>query len=851
MTPRTGTPATWDIERSITALTEGEIRLLTCDVFDTIVWRPAARPHDVFPEIARRMRDDGCLQPWIDDQTFALGRRDAERRARQRVFDDSGASECTLEEIWAAMPERIWATRPDERSIGDRGIATELAVESELLGAHIAVRRLLDTARRHDVPIVLVSDTYFSIAQLSALLRAAGVDLDGIDIVTSSSRRMGKWAGLLDAVVAEHGGPDGVLHVGDHPIADVMVGHRAGVEVCHVDLPDEDDSIDSSHEAWERLSTVTGSDGARGAALRETLVAAGTLAGDPAYQFGVGVAGPLMAGFAGWASSTAEELGAGALHCLLREGRRIADLIDIVRPDGPPRRLVHASRWGIMRAAVIDGSVDELERSLARRLDMRAEHVTEAFGCDADRVAAVIGGRTIPRDARAEAFRALADDDELRGEIVASAAKLRRNVLTYLDGALHLDDGPLVLCDIGWGGTIQEGITDILRDAGIDNEVIGLYALLSPPGELRAGRGARLLGYLPTVGPVGSSIADARVASRHPEFLERINTPRMGTLLEFADDGTPVTRSDDHDEISDSLQTAQRGVLDFCTTLAGLALHDERRRGEWFADQRFAAASLAALASVIGHPDPRLALSLGTWHHDDVAGTAAEALSGGQFARWVPYANAVDASEITMHDVFWVPGVASAARSALAHQLEALGSGANPDTLCPPSGTGVARIAVFPPDSDLAVAQFEDEPHLGPAGWMLIELRTPSPGARSVRIDFGDTDLIVDIADAEIVLHVGDDGDTTPFVDGAAELRSAGEWVGGRWLGQHQGIAAGGGHLLVDLPPDLAGTVRSVDVTIAARAWPIDPDTRRRLLPPWRIAGDTAVRRLRSRLPTR
>ena len=824
---------------AIAAVEASQVRLLTSDVFDTVVCRAAAQPRDLFRALARRLRDHGWLIDRVDDYSFAIGRRQAERLAREVAMVACGRPECTLEEIWERMPAIWWAKPPQPTT----GIDAELAIEGESLRLHPGVAHLFAAARGRDVPIVLVSDTYLSVEQLRFVLEAAGLDLTGIEVVTSSSRRRSKLDGLLQEVIDARGGTDGALHVGDNPIADVEVAQRAGVRVCHVDVPEGDDAVASAHAPWQRLSSAVGSDGGRSAAVRETLVAGGDLAFDPSYQFGVGVAGPIMAGFAGWVSATAEQLGARTIHCLLREGGRIAELIDIVRPDGPPRVLVHASRWAIMRAAVIDGTPMELERALARRADLRAEHVTDAFGCDTAQVARVIGASVVPRTDRMAAYTALATDESLRAQIVAASTAQRRNVMAYLTRTMRLDDGPLVLCDIGWGGTIQEGLTAIVRDAGIDNEVIGLYALLSPPGENRAGGGARLFGYLPTIGAAGVSTPYAEEVIRHPEFLERINTPAIGTLLEFASDGTPITRADDHDVIGPSLRAAQQGVLDFCTTLADLVLGDPAHRDEWFHDQRFAAAALESLASIISAPDPRLAAALGTWQHDDVAGTAAEALSNASFQRWLPYANAVDAAEITMHDVFWVPGVASAAGSALAHQLAALADGAHPDVLCPPSATGTARIAVFEPGSSLAAAQTELVPRLGTAGWMLLQLNTPIAGLRSVRIDAGDADLLVDIGDVRIT--VGADGDETTLFDGVGALQAGTQWVHGRWLDASRAVVCAGGHLLVDVPAARGRTVQSVSVSIGLRTWLIDEQMRSQLMPCWRSWGSLPRRVLR------
>src|SRR5690606_15023212 len=105
------------------------------------------------------------------------------------------------------------------------------------------------------------------------------------------------------------------------------------------------------------------------------------------------------------------------------------------------------------------------------------------------------------------------------------------------------------------------------------------------------------------------------------------------------------------------------GVVDLCARLAGEVLVDQGMRDTWFHDGRVAAAALEALASVIRSPDPRLARALGEWQHDDVAGTGHESLSSGGLGRWLPYANAVDAADIPMHEVFWVPAAASASGS--------------------------------------------------------------------------------------------------------------------------------------------------------------------------------------------
>lgn len=827
--------STHTLDAVVAAIEAGEVRHLTSDVFDTVLWRAVARPEDLFLTLARTIRAEHGLA--IGDQEFLVARTRAEARARRAAMIERGTPECTIEEIWQEMPDSAVGIGTDRAGC----LEVELAVEGRHLRLHPAVADAFATARRHGVGVTLVSDIYVSSAQLRSWLEAAGLDLTGIEVVTSSERHRNKWDGLLAEVFAANGGAEVCLHLGDNPFSDIIAARRAGARTCRVDVARDDDAVASTHHAWKRRSRASGTDGGRSAVVRETLVAAGASGTSPSYQFGVAAAGPVMAGFAAWASATTEEIGSGTIHCLLREGARIAELIDVIDPDGPERVLVHASRWGIMRAAVVSGTARELERALARRADLRADHLVEAFGCDPADATRVLGGPVVARTDLADAFDAIADDSALREQILARAAVLRRNTITYLERRLRLD-GPIVLCDIGWGATIQEGLTDILRAAGHEQPVTGLYALLSPSGVARAAEGADIRAYLPLIGADGSVIDDAEIAVRHPEFLERINTPRLGTLLEFDVDGAPVCRPDDHDPIPESLELAQRGVIDFCHNWQRMVGTIPELRSVW-SDEGQAAAALAAFASTIAGPDPRLAAMLGTWSHDDVAGTAHEPLTGSGFDRWVRYANGVDAADITMHDVFWVAGAASAANSSLAFQLAALADGGHPDAVCPPSPTGVARVAVFPPGGVLATAQRELTPRQGGGGWMLLQLRTPVPGLRSVRIDVGEVPLLVEFADAEIVLT--EPSGTTTLADGNDALRGVGTWVSGRWLSERRAVVDAGGHLLVDVPADRA---EAVSVSIAFRTSTLTERERRRWLAMPLLRANEVSRRVRRRL---
>ncbi|MFM2077830.1 MAG: hypothetical protein RJA49_1720, partial [Actinomycetota bacterium] len=597
------------------AIESGGCAAVTSDVFDTLVWRPVAVPAHLWPVLGHHLRDAGLLPGHVNATQFADARIRAESRAREATGVTDRAPEVTLDEIWRQMP-LVWT----EGAV-DRFVEAELAVEGRALRPHAPAVELLRLARSRGRRVVLVSDTYLSAPQLRALLATAGVPDDAYDdVVVSSEHRRSKADGLLDVAVRQLGlTRDHVVHLGDHEVSDIEAAVRAGLAPVHLDLPAALDAVAAAHAPVRRYSADSAADGGRSAAVRETLNLAGEHGLDPSYQFGAAVAGPLMAGFAAWASVTTEELGGAAVHCLLREGGTIAELIRRIRPDGPPPVEVHASRWAVLRAAVFTGSVDELYGALARRADFRAEHVADAFGVPLALVQKVVGDNPHDHRARAGAVERIAANDELREQIIASSARLRGGVERYLERTLRLGtSGPVVLCDIGWSGMIQQGITRIAHGMGIDRDVVGLYSAITTVGRERASQGARMLAYLPSEGAAGRAAAASAVIIRNPEILERIMTPPVGTLLEFTAAGEPVCMEGTEPR-TESLALAQQGLLDVATRLAPAISADP---ATWTADPEFRVALAESVAAVLQSPDRRVAEPLGGWHHDDVAGTA-------------------------------------------------------------------------------------------------------------------------------------------------------------------------------------------------------------------------------------
>ena len=134
----------------------------------------------------------------------------------------------------------------------------------------------------------------------------------------------------------------------------------------------------------------------------------------------------------------------------------------------------------------------------------------------------------------------------------------------------------------------------------------------------------------------------------------------------------------------------------------------------------------------------------------------------------------------------------------------------------------MARLAAFEIGSDLAALQVGHVVAVAPAGWSVLRLAGPVESLRSIRFDAGEHDALVDVGQFSIKLSTGDawerpgreldlDDDDITWIDAHP--------LDGRRFAQRPG-----GHLLIDIEPALAPTIRFVEVTAAFRSWRLEDD---------------------------
>jgi FMN phosphatase YigB (HAD superfamily) len=446
---------------------------LSVDLFDTLVLRAVAQPPDVFLRVCVRALDRGLVHRHITPARFQVARQAAEETARQVQRTRTGSSEVTLLEIYAQIPPGVLAASCETL------VALEADVERELVYPHPRTLDAVTTAHRHGLRTALLSDTYFTVDEVTSLLRAAGISPDLFDqILTSSQERVSKRDGGLFARLLERWPdlrPEQIMHVGDDAHADVAMAARAGF------VPDWHDVGENEVREHLRLESLRhGTPSPELTSLRRLSCSlAGAIGDQERWWFGLGasVLGPLFAAFADWVVEECARDGIRVVRPLMREGALFAEMIAAaatragVTLDVRPLFASRTSTW----LAGIRTFDDAHVRQLLQRQTLIVEEALAALGLPLHEAPAALRAAARVRLADAphiacpdgetveQAFIAYVDRPDVRAAIERHAATTRDLVRQYVQHECG-SSADIGIVDLGFNGT--SGAALARADAG-------------------------------------------------------------------------------------------------------------------------------------------------------------------------------------------------------------------------------------------------------------------------------------------------------------------------------------------------------------------------------------------------
>lgn len=570
-----------------------DISVLSLDCFDTLLWRNAQAPSDVFVDLGI---EGGSIDPRVN----------AERKARQLQQFRTGCNEVSIETIHARLHPGADAAELAA------AVRTELDAEARHCFGFGPVMSLVAAAKARAMTVIIVSDTYFDAAQLRELIaRAAGDEVaDAIDhVFTSSEFGMSKAEGLFAPVVAKLGvAPAEILHLGDNPSADQTAPAALGIATAHFTQFDAEAEIRLRHEAMAGVIVDPSTRQTVPAMQPHRPLVSLRIEQDPAFVLGHDVIGPMLHGFAEWVRDEAAAL--AELH-----GRPVKPMF-LMRDGFLPLRMfetlgcgvtgheVSISRLTAGRAGLIDvASIAALiERDAGKhRFDVLAGQLL----LEPQEARKLAGGQAETRD-----LERVALEGETAAKIIRRSARYADRLIAHVKRA-GLEDGDVaMLVDLGYHGTVQDRVAPLLA-ARMNVITAGRYLLLrenEPSGLDKRGYFDKRHYGREQLTALGSSIA----------VIEQICTQPKGSVVDYHANGKTIhEKATEKGAQSATRDRIQAGAIAFgqaATAMGRRAASDDdicRRRN-----------AAAILARFMYLPSAEEVATIGDFTHDANLGSS-------------------------------------------------------------------------------------------------------------------------------------------------------------------------------------------------------------------------------------
>lgn len=423
---------------------------ISFDLFDTLVKRVVDKPDGVFAVLADEYRD---VLP-----NFIMIRKQAERKARDR----SPYEEITIDEIYQEI----------NCGVDCRGLAKrETEVEYDCCVQNQRVKRIYDWCIENKKKVVITSDMYLDRKSIERILNKCGYE-KYYHIFLSSEEKIRKSDGKLFLLILDKLSikPGQLIHIGDSVRSDYINPRKIGIHAIAIRRNNESCAfIDEKRVGKEYYHRI--------AILEDKKW-------DEFTKYGFEVIGPVIVDFCRWLNRDIEKNGIDQVFFLARDGYLVRKVYAKLYSEKKTKYLYVSRRALRLPLLYIDRNVDtvislfpadtyiclyDFCSGIGLRLTDEVKDYWIKSGLNFDEY---ILPYAIKKDVRFMTFLEAIDD-----ELKSLSKKAYHDLYHYLQQEGF--KGKVAVVDIGWAGTIQKCLVELMSSYKIDAEIHGYYFGLS------------------------------------------------------------------------------------------------------------------------------------------------------------------------------------------------------------------------------------------------------------------------------------------------------------------------------------------------------------------------------------
>lgn len=402
----------------------GQSDVVSFDVFDTLILRPFSDPKDLFYIVGER----------LDYPNFRTIRASAEKKARQKYFEQNGSYEIDIQDIY----EMLSVTAGID---ADSGVSEEVSAELELCYANPYMKKVYDLLIAKGKTVIITTDMYLKREHIEQLLNKNGYY--GYDrIYLSCENKLNKCGGTVwKQIRSDYAQAKTFAHIGDNRLSDVKTANANGFQAYYYEnvnlsggkhRPDMSPLIGSAYSGIVNARLHSGNE-------HYSLQ----------YEYGYICGGILMTGFASFVHKTAKERNADIVLFFSRDGYIMEKIYNKLFPE-EKTAYVYWSRAAAAKLGYEKFRADYYRRFIYHKRSSleRLEDIFSAMELDCADFG-LDGGEIL---SKANADRVVAALNKNRDIILSAYEQQQEGARSYYSEVLN-GSKTAVCADCGWAGS--------------------------------------------------------------------------------------------------------------------------------------------------------------------------------------------------------------------------------------------------------------------------------------------------------------------------------------------------------------------------------------------------------------
>ena len=283
--------------------------VISFDIFDTLIFRPFAKPSDLFFFIGNK----------LNYLNFKEIRMEIEEIARRKAYEQRQSREVAFEEIWNVMEEEVGI----DKTVG---MNTEWEEELQFCFANPYMLQVIKELQILGKKIILISDMYFGKEYIQQLLTTCGYQ--GLDeCFVSCDYGYSKSEGrLYDIVKKKFESSNTFVHIGDNFYSDKKQAEKHGfASIYYKNVND----VGMKYRPKD-MSSITGS---IYSGLINSYIHNGLKIYSKEYEFGFIYGGLFILGYCQWIHKYVQEHSIDKILFLARDGDILSKVYAYLYPQ--------------------------------------------------------------------------------------------------------------------------------------------------------------------------------------------------------------------------------------------------------------------------------------------------------------------------------------------------------------------------------------------------------------------------------------------------------------------------------------------------------------------------------------